>query len=723
MGTLRSSTAALADAYAHTRARTLLLIAAATAAAACGGKPTPASPPAAPPPPGGKVFAPLSIKQDAKAPNQAVILGTDERNGSTIVPIVNAPTRGLVDAMFVKLGGKSPATGGTSPVKLSTAPSTDGSVQIGIHEELPGGTGTQWRAGVWRSAFAAVSTLGKDLTDFTFSASFSASVNASSGGYIDGASASGLMAAGFLAAITGARIDATATMTGTINPDGTIGPIGPVSGIPEKFKGAVEQGKKRLGYPIGLRMARSAATGELVDLVQLAKDFGVEAIEIADVHDAYELLTGRRLPEPVPVAEAEMALDDTTAKVLDAKYREWQKRLAEEWATLLQLQQGGNLPRMLLGMARHAQARGEDAEKLYKQGALAAAYGKMLEAWVFAASATDTFDILQKVQQGDVPAAVAALDQLDQLDRDTLELFKKLGAMRPTTMGGHMLMLSAFQSALRGWSFQAFAAGEVKGARRYLEQLGGKRREELTTPAAAEALVAAVAPAIVLIGRTHAETRQAQQRLEYESEQTVDYTCSLPDVKRLSTSFQSASAAGVSYLDALLVEPMAKSYGVPLDAARVRLAMNEPDYLVAYMLSRLPAWDGMPQDLKQEWGEGSLAWNLMSLAASELAYFVSAELIAKHDSLQIHTDPFSGKSATVRHEQAFTSMLESARKAARARARAARIATGAIPVQAKLVYQQASVKQGGDVSDKIDALTLYWMASAYSRTAVMLARN
>jgi hypothetical protein len=681
-------------------------------AVACGGG---GKPPAAPPPapaPTAKSFAPLSIKQDCKAPNQAVILGTDEKNGSTIVPITGVPAKGLVDAMFVKLGGKGPASGGISPVKLSAAPNEDGSVQVGVYEELSGGAGSQWRAGVWMSAFVAANTLGKDLTDFTFSAS--------SGGYIDGASASGLMTGGFLATITGAKIDEAATMTGTINPDGT---IGPVSGIPEKFKGSMEKGKKRLGYPIGLRMARSAETGELVDLVQLAKDGGAEAIEIASVQDAYKLLTGKTLPEPVPVSEQEMLLDEVTTKALEGKYREWQKRLADEWSTLLQLQQGGNLPRMLLMMARHAQSRGEDAEKLSRQGAIAAAYGKMLEAWVFAASATDTFDVLQKVQQGDVPAAVAALDRLDQLDQNTLELFRKLGAMRPNTMGGHMLMMSAFQSALRGWGFKAFAADEVKGARRYLEGLAGKRREELATPAAADALVAAVAPAIVLIGRTVAETIQAQQRLEYESEKTVHYMCSLPNVKRLSTSFQSASAAGVHYFDTLLVEPLAKSHGVPLDTARMRVAMNEPDYLVAYMLSHLPTWEGLPQDLKKEWGEGSLAWHLMSLAASELAYFVSAELVAKHYSLQVRTDYFSGKGATVEHEKAFANMLQSAEKAARASARAARIATGAIPVQAKLVYQMATVKKDGDVGDKIDALTAYWMSSAYSRTAVMLARN
>jgi uncharacterized protein len=698
----------------HRRAQPLLPV---LFAVACGGggggggAKQPAKPEEAAPS-GSKDFAPLSIKADAKAPNRAVILGTDERNGSTVVPIVGAPAKGLVDAMFVKLG-KGTASGGSSPVKLATAPNTDGSVQVGIFEEMSGGTGTQWRAGVWMSAFVAANTLGKDLTDFTFSAS--------SGGYIDGASASGLMAGGFLATMTGARIDATATMTGTINPDGT---IGPVSGIPEKFKGSMEKGKKRLGYPIGLRMARSAATGELVDLVQLAKDGGAEAIEITNVHDAYKLLTGRTLPEPVPVPEKEMALDASTTKALEAKYREWQTRLAEEWSTLLQLQQSGSLPPMLMGLARHAQSHGEAAEQLHKQGALAAAYSKMLEAWVFAASATDTFDVLQKVQQGDVPAAVAALDKLDKLDKNTLELFKKLGAMRPNTMGGHMLMMSAFQSALRGWGFKAFASDEVKGAKRYLDRLAGKRKEELSTPATAAALVAAVAPAIVLIGRTYAETLQAQQRLEYESEKTINYMCSLPNVKRLSTSFQSASAAGINYFDTLLIEPMAKSYGMPPDAVRSRLAMNEPDYLVAYMLSHMTNMDeGMPKDLKQDWGEGSLAWNLMSLAANELAYFVSAQLIAKHYSLQVHSDYFTGKGATVEHEKAFANMLESAEKTARASARAARIATGAIPVQAKLVYQMAAVKRGGDVGDKIDALVAYWMSSAYSQTAVMLARN
>src|SRR5689334_17630456 len=128
-----------------------------------------------------KDYKPLTIKDDAKSPNQAVILGTDAKNGSTIVKLPATGMKGTVDAMWVKLGPT--VSGGSTPVKLNTSPNSDHTVEVGVFEEMAGGTGSQWRAGVWVSAFVAANTLGKDLTDFQFSAA--------SGGYIDGASASG----------------------------------------------------------------------------------------------------------------------------------------------------------------------------------------------------------------------------------------------------------------------------------------------------------------------------------------------------------------------------------------------------------------------------------------------------------------------------------------------------------------------------------------------------
>lgn len=657
-----------------------------------------------------KTYDPFGMKDDAKVVGQAVILGTDDKNGSTVLPLPAAPSKGLVDAMFVRLGGGVAASGGSTPVKLSTAPNTDGSVQVGIYEELAGGTGAQWRAGVWVSAFVAATVLGKDLTDFTFSAA--------SGGYIDGASASGLMAGGFLATMTGQKIDPHVTMTGIINPDGTIGPVG---GIPEKFIGSIEKGKTKLGYPIGMRWAKSEATGKLVDLVQLAKDRGAEAVEVSNVHEAYKLLTDKTLPEAVPVTQAEMNLDADTVKGIDEKYKEWQQKLAGHWASLLQLQQAGRLPPTLLVMAQYAQQTAERAEKLHKQGQIAAAYSKMLAAWVYAASATDTYEILSKVQAGDTIGAVAALASLDQLDAMTVEVFNKVGAIKPTTLGQHLLMITTFQAALRGWGFKVFAGDSVKRTKEFLASLGSVKAE-LASPEVADKIVQVVAPTVLLIGRTVAETMMAEQELEFEVEKTVNYMCSIPNVKRMSTSFQSAGVAGINYFDTLLVEPLAKEASMSVDEARMRVSMREPDYLVAYMLSHLQQLDGLPKDLKTKWGEGSVAWALMSLAGSELAYYHSAELVTKYYSLGLHTDEM-GRPDSVEHDKAFTNMLASAERSARANARAARIATGGIPVQAKLSYQLASVDRDGDLSDKISALAGFWASSAFSQTAVMLARN
>ncbi|MGE0871582.1 MAG: S16 family serine protease [Kofleriaceae bacterium] len=673
---------------------------------ACGGAPSPATTRV---PGATKIYQPFGIKQDAKAPHQAVILGTDVNNGSTVVPLPAQPARVVVDAMTVSIGAS--VTGGVTPVKLSAVPDRDGAVEVGIYEQMSGGTGTHWRAGVWIAAYVAAATLGKDLTDYTFSAA--------SDGFIDGASASGLIAGGFLAAMTGAPIDPSVTMTGTINPDGTIGPVG---GIPEKLVAAIAQGKKRIGFPIGMRWATAEATGKVVDLVALAKQRGATAVELANVHDVYRLLTGHELPVPVPLAVSEMALDPETATVLEAKYRGWQQRLAGEWSGLLQLQQAGRLPDALVTLARQAEATAARAERLHKQGMLAAAYTKMLAAWMAAATATDTYDVLARVQAGDIDGAITAIGALDELEQRTVEVFDRIGAIQPVAIGEHLTMIAAFQAALRAWGFKVFVNDVVDRTKTVLEQLGRLQPAERRSRAIAEQIVAAVAPTVVLIGRTVAETALAGELIELGAKSSSDYRCSVPSVKRLSTSLQSASVAGIHYFDTLLVEPYAKANQVSVEEARMRVALREPHYLVAYMMSHLQNATGLPQQLKTQWGEQSLTWTLLWLAGNQLAFGHAAELIALHYSLQARTDPM-GNVVAIERAKAFHNMLATAERTARAAARAARIATGAIPVQAKLSYQLARAQQGGDINDQLSALAAYWVSSAASQTAVMLARN
>ena len=675
----------------------------------CGGSQHAGSP--APAPVTVKTYGPLGIKADAKAPHQAVILGTDTKDGSTVLTLPAAQANAHVDAMFVRMGGGVPPSGGLTPVKLATAPNADQSVQVGIIEEMAGGTGPQWRAGVWVSAIVAANLLDKDLTDFTFSAA--------SGGFIDGASASGLMAAGFLATMTGAAIDPTATMTGTIDPDGT---IGPVDGIPEKFLGAIVNGKKKLGYPIGMRMAHNEASGQVVDLEQLAASHGAEAVEIADVHEAYKLLTGKQLPEAVPVAEADMALDAATTKALEAKYAHWQKEVGERWATIVQLDSAGRLPKTLVQMRDYSKKFVDAAEKLHKQGRAASAYLRILTAAIYTRATTDTYELLSKVQAADLAGAEALVAKLGERAKEAAKVLDEIGSGKPSTLGGHLTMMAAFKTALESWVALSTTDKAIATVQEGLKALSSKSKAELGGPAVADALAAGLAPAAVYSATASMRAAVAHEELEIQASASVDYMCSVPNVRRMATSFQSAATAGLNYFDTLLVEPLAKSANLSEDVARERIAYIEPDYLVAWMTSRLAQSDALPRELQAKWGEHSLAWSLLSLAGSELAYYDSAALITKYYSLGVKTDD-NGKTTGLEYEKAFDNMLASAERTARASARAARIATGAIPVQAKLSYQAALVAREGDLDDKLDALAQFWASSAMSQTAVMLARN
>ena len=656
-------------------------------------------------------YGPLGIKSDAKQPNQAVILGTDANNGSTVLPLPTVTTKGIVDAMYVEMGGGKKATGGSTPVKLATSPNPDQAVQVGVYEEFSGGAGPQWRAGVWVSAIVAAQLLGKDLTDFTFSAT--------SGGYIDGASASGLMAGGFLAGMTGAPIDPTVTMTGIINPDGTIGPVG---GIPEKFLGSIAKGKKRLGYPIGMRKAKSEATGEMVDLVELAKAHGAEAIEIADAHDAYKLLTHKDLPETVPASEADMALDAGTKAALEDKYKQWQQRLAQEWGPLMQLDSAGRLPPLLDTLRQYTKTYADDAEALHQRGKVGAAYQRMLLAWTFATSTNTTYDILDKVKKGDINGAIAAIKTLDQLSANTSAIFQKIGTLRPKTLGGHLQEMAAFRTALQSFVYRQVANGVVEQTIAMLGELSREPAATLGSAAVADRVLASVAPTLLYLGRTSAETSVALEELDFEKEDSVTYMCSVPNVLRMATSFQSAAAAGVTYFDTIVLDEISKSVGFSLEQTRQRFEVVEPDYLIAQSMVTIGDNVAFMKEMKAAWGEHSLPWGLMSLAASELGYLSSTELIAKYYSLGIHTGD-DNKVDKIEFEQAFTNMLASAERNARANARAAKIAAGAIPVQAKLSYEVAVVDRDGDLSDKVDALGEFWASSYFSQTAVMLARN
>lgn len=185
---------------------------------------------------------------------------------------------------YIRTGNE--VEGGTTPLTIRVEGNTSGQARVGLKRDRIDGTGVQWDGSVWVAAFVASQSLGQSVTDHEF--------EVISSGTIDGPSAGMLITATMAALMTKQKILENTTMTGTVNPDGT---CGPVSGIIEKLEGAAKSGIKRFGYPAGKRLVHDQSGGEILDVEERAKQLGIEEVaEIATLADAYRFLTGKSHP-------------------------------------------------------------------------------------------------------------------------------------------------------------------------------------------------------------------------------------------------------------------------------------------------------------------------------------------------------------------------------------------------------------------------------------------
>src|SRR6202035_2119338 len=86
---------------------------------------------------------------------------------------------------------------------------------------------------------------------------------------------------------------------------------------------AVRAHKARMLVPIGEGTAADAS-GKLVNVVAVGPKVGIRVVETADVYDAYELFTGKALPQ-LP-ASTKTELDQHAYDKLNAKVETWTAR-------------------------------------------------------------------------------------------------------------------------------------------------------------------------------------------------------------------------------------------------------------------------------------------------------------------------------------------------------------------------------------------------------------
>lgn len=129
---------------------------------------------------------------------------------------------------------------------------------------------------------------------------------------IGGPSAGGTMTVGIIAALKGWPINPKVMMTGMINPDGTIGPVG---GILEKASAAFKAGAKLFLIPEGqeiqyVQITNRSSIGNVVNIVTVTKAVNVsryamerwnlKVLPVSSIYQAVYYFTGHSIPQPKP---------------------------------------------------------------------------------------------------------------------------------------------------------------------------------------------------------------------------------------------------------------------------------------------------------------------------------------------------------------------------------------------------------------------------------------
>jgi pSer/pThr/pTyr-binding forkhead associated (FHA) protein len=586
------------------------------------------------------------------------------------------------------------ATGGTAPARIRVGPNKTGTVSVGVSEEFAGGGGNQWRTAIWLAAFNATRTVGTSIADYEFNVHVS--------GHTDGPSAGLLTTSAMLALLRGQDLRPDTTMTGTINPDGT---AGPVAGIVQKMEGAKQAGLKRFGFPLGCRNHKDQKTGQDVDLVVVGQKLGLEVQELGDINEAYEFLTKDKLPRTEPIADAEMEPNLPTQTLLRTKLAGWKSRIEREMTGMKQeAKSAGVPPQVYEPLLADADKVFETAKRDERNGFLMPALQGYVQTVASFTVATRTTSAYAHMIKGDQDGIVEAIHGASAI-KGEVEAFGQQLELKALskTRGGQINTAAAFSTYVKARAaamiaddFTAPSVAVLKGVQEKRIQL---KTEGLGT------LMNRITLPLLFYDMSKVYLEFARDLQDLIAEEGDAKPLKARSVDRAVTGYASVSAAVLAYFDALITEEVARGKGLPIDEAKALIAGREKDYSLAQKAKLLA-------ETRDKAGDGM---KLMRLAAAGSAFLDGAKLVNKWYSLGGSFDARGG--VVLENRRALTAQLELARRNAREAAARAKASAGFVPTPARLAYQTANARREGNDDEKLAALASYWQASFWSELA------
>ncbi len=601
-----------------------------------------------------------------KKPNGSIEIGT----GTGTVTI---------NPLFVSTGSDGKTVGSSEQITVRIQPSADHKLRVGFTEDEVAGTGDQWRAAGWGAVTVATLLTGAPLRD--------REVDFDVSGKIDGPSAGALMTIATLSLMRNEPLQPDITMTGTINPDGTVGPVG---GIPYKVDGVVQAGKKRMLIPPGERNSADDS-GKLVDVVEEGRRKGIEVTEVRDIYDAYKAFTGKDLPRSP--AATEVKLDEPTYQKLKAKTEAWlanYDKAANEYETLPSQVRNTTLLSSIVSAASDAH---DQAKKLTDGGLQAGAFNKAVEAYALANAAVNTGQSLTLLLTQTVSKFVSKIKASATISDKVNALVDELKTFQPQSLSDAAALIAAYGQTVDAVTLSVFGQ----------RQLDAKASTEDEAVSQAEVGALYYELAGTLVDSAHDVLDVGRGLGGAPIGPGIDTT----DV---SEFFRKAAEANLVAFDSLIVAPAADHANVSLANAKVSFASNDTDYAEAQ--SGVDVIGG----LEQYFGDAA-ASVYAELGGAVSLYARTAGLLAKYYSLGELDKNFAV--SDIKNQQAFDASIELAQTQLSGGVGVLRDKQ-VNPVIAVASNEVAGVDREGGASDKLTALTEYWDGYLNSRVLAYL---
>jgi uncharacterized protein len=563
-------------------------------------------------------------------------------------------------------------TGGVAQQRISVEPSDDGELSIDISEDEVSGVGAMTQAASWNAVSVATLLTGAPL-DVAYRFAFD--------GMIDGPSAGALTTVGLLSLYYGDEISSDVTMTGTINPMGTVGTVG---GIPEKIQGVIDAGEiSTVLIPAGQRNSPNA-NGDLVDVVQLGAGGDVEVIEVADLYDAYPLLTGNDLPRPestsTPAAsESGYAKFRSEADGMLATYDRAVGAFNALDPTIREF--AGTLP-------AEAGALAQRARDLQNQGLQGGGFFVASQASMLMDATASAFRTIQDLVLSGGNSIDGSLTAAQSAESEFLAFIDSLGTYTPETLSDAEALITAYGNAFDAYSLLQYAIGSLQVVADNIASASYTSIDQLLTDVLTPLIYydfargqLAFAEAVFTVGRDNDGAAIADGA----------------DLEVIASFFRRAANADWAAFETGVLQPAAEARGWSTDVFRNALGQIDLEVALSYT-----AQQSLP-DIEQYVGTGENA-PYAAMGYGYVNYARNAVLLEKYYNNGVLDENLNLVGVT--SDSVLTRAMDIGRdQTANALNALAEHDTGAVITTG--AFEQAGIAREGDVADKFQAMSQY----------------